>query len=98
MNESNYSWDESKNQSNQAKHGISFDEACHVFQDDQALLIHDPDHSTREDRFVILGFSSHSRLLVVVHSWEMTGDRIRIISARRATRREWRHYLERHQP
>jgi uncharacterized DUF497 family protein len=47
---------------------------------------------------VILGFSSHSRLLVVVHSWEMTGDRIRIISARRATRREWRHHLERHQP
>lgn len=91
-----FSWDPGKDRLNQRKHGVGFDEASSVFEDDDALLIADPDHSIGEERFVLLGFSRRSRVLVVVHcEQEEDGGRlgdgatvIRIISARRADRSE----------
>lgn len=60
--------------------------------DDDALVISDPDHSTMEERFVILGHSSELRVLVVCHCLRAAGDRIRIISARKANAAERRQY------
>jgi uncharacterized DUF497 family protein len=80
--------DEQKGASNRRKHGVSFEEAQTVFYDEHALLIHDPDHSDDEDRFVLLGLSSSLRLLVVCHCYRSGQDVIRIISARKATRSE----------
>jgi uncharacterized protein len=57
MNEIRFEWDETKNKSNKHKHQISFEEAKTVFYDPNALLIHDPDHSSDEDRFILLGLS-----------------------------------------
>ena len=54
MLEINFEWDEKKNNSNKAKHGISFDEAASVFEDERAIVIPDPDHSEIEERFIIL--------------------------------------------
>ena len=78
--------DPEKSASNQKKHGISFDEAKTVFTDQFARLIADPDHSDIEDRFILLGTSIHSRLLVVCHCIR-EGESIRIISARKADSR-----------
>jgi hypothetical protein len=64
-----FEWDEKKNASNKQKHGVSFEEAKTVFVDENALLIHDPDHSDDEDRFVMLGLSARLRVLVVCHSY-----------------------------
>lgn len=83
-----YEWDEEKNRSNQQKHGISFQEAATVFEDEHALLIDDPDHSLTEERFIILGISQKARLLVVCHCYRSADLHIRIISARKATRKE----------
>lgn len=82
-----FEWDNQKNVSNEKKHGISFDEAKTVFTDQFARLIADPDHSDEEDRFILLGTSIQSRLLVVCHCIRMN-DCIRIISARKANRQE----------
>jgi uncharacterized DUF497 family protein len=79
--------DPEKSASNQRKHGISFDEAKTVFTDQFARLIADPDHSDIEDRFILLGTSIHSRLLVICHCIR-EGESIRIISARKADSRE----------
>jgi uncharacterized DUF497 family protein len=79
--------DPEKSASNQRKHGISFDEAKTVFTDQFARLIADPDHSDIEDRFILLGTSIHSRLLVVCHCIREQ-ESIRIISARKADSRE----------
>ena len=87
-----FQWDENKNRSNQEKHGISFEEAGTVFDDIDALLIPDPDHSVEEDRFILLGFSSKANLLVVVHCYRSEDSFIRIISARKATRTEEKQY------
>ena len=73
-----------------AKHGVSFDEASTVFGDPLAGTIVDPQHSGDEARFVTIGLSTSRRLITVAHAER--GDRIRIISARRATRRERRKY------
>lgn len=88
VRELRFEWDPAKNQANRRKHGVSFEEAETAFADDGALLIHDPDHSDQEDRFVLLGFSSALRALVVCHCYPSGDDVIRIISARKATRRE----------
>lgn len=83
--------------SNAAKHGVSFEEAMIVFRDPLARTILDPDHGTDEERWVTLGESSPGNLLVVVHTWtEIDLDRgiVRIIPARRPTRRETRQYRE----
>ena len=77
------------------KHGISFEEAETVFVDENALLIHDPDHSGEEDRFVLLGLSAKLRMLVVNHCYQKKDEVIRIISARKATRMERKQYRER---
>ena len=82
----NFQWDDNKARSNLAKHGVSFEEAATVFGDALSLTIPDPAHSQKEDRFIILGMSHKGKLLVVVHTER--GDSIRLISARRASRRE----------
>ena len=63
MNRLNFDWDEKKNSSNFRKHGVTFDEAKTVFADELGRLIHDPDHSEEDDRFILVGMSSHLRLL-----------------------------------
>ena len=83
-----FEWDDRKDTQNRRKHGISFEEAQTVFFDEQALLIADPDHSMQEERSILLGMSSALRTLVVCHCYREEGDVIRIISARRADRRE----------
>ena len=90
-----FEWDSAKNQTNVRKHGVSFEEAQTVFSDERGLLIHDPDHSDDEDRFVLLGLSSSSRALVVCHCYRREGDVIRIISARKADHRERLTYSQR---
>lgn len=90
-----FEWDKEKNASNQKKHGVSFEEAQTVFVDENALLIHDPDHSGEEDRFILLGLSAKFRLLAVCHCYRKSDEVIRIISARKATRKEQKHYWER---
>lgn len=82
-----FEWDENKNASNTKKHDVSFEEAKSVFTDQFARLISDPDHSDEEDRFILLGTSIHSRLLVVCHCIRLN-DSIRIISARKADKQE----------
>lgn len=83
-----FEWDEQKAKANIKKHGISFDEAKTVFSDEHARLISDPDHSENEERFVLLGYSSGLKLLVVCHCYRVDDSVIRIISARKATRHE----------
>ena len=87
-----FEWDNRKSHTNLNKHGISFEEAKTVFYDESARLISDPDHSEDEDRFILLGMSSISRILVVCHCYRGSEDRIRIISARKATKRESQTY------
>ena len=84
--------DENKNQINQHKHGVSFDEAKTVFYDEEALVIGDPEHSENEERFIILGLSSKPNLLVVCHCYRESDTVIRIISARKATKTESKFY------
>ena len=90
-----FEWDDRKDAENRRKHGISFAEAQTVFFDEQALLITDPDHSTEEDRFILLGLSSALRTLVVCHCYRHDGEVIRLISARRADRQERGEYEQR---
>lgn len=92
-----FEWDATKSKSNKKKHGISFEEAQTVFNDPQARLIPDPDHSMTEERFVLLGFSESLRLLVVCHCYRDEDSAIRIISARKATRKESKMYEEQSQ-
>ncbi len=87
-----FTWDEEQNIANQKKHKVSFEEARTVFYDDHARLIHDPDHSNLEDRFILLGMSYNLRLLVVVHAYRESAAVIRIISARKATKLEAKNY------
>ena len=83
-----FEWDEEKAVANREKHGISFEEAQTVFKDCNALRIYDPDHSDDEERFVLLGLSSVLRILVVCHCYRENDELIRIISARKATKKE----------
>ena len=85
-------WDGSKNTVNKKKHGISFEEAQSVFHDAFARLIHDPDHSADEDRYILLGRSSRLRLVIVCHCYRGDHHAIRIISARKANRSEQNQY------
>ena len=90
MSNLSFEWDEKKNASNQKKHGVSFDETTTVFSDDLARLISDPD-SEGEERFILMGMSSHPRILTVCHC-ERSSDVIRIISARKADKSERKQY------
>jgi uncharacterized protein len=80
-----FDWDESKNWANRKKHGIWFEEAVWVFDDPNARLFADPDHSEQKEREVMVGISSATRLLTVVHCYLEHDSVARIISARRAT-------------
>lgn len=86
-----FEWDPNKGRANREKHGISFEEAKSVFYDDHARLIDDPDHSGDEDRFIIMGLSGNLKVLTVCHCYR-DDEVIRIISARKATKSEQRHY------
>ena len=86
-----YEWDEVKAQLNIAKHGVRFDAATSVFGDEFGLVIFDEEHSDNEERFLLLGQSAKSRILLVVHCYR-DGDIIRIISARKATKNEQKQY------
>lgn len=85
-----FEWDPEKSKANLKKHGISFHEASTVFGDPLAITFNDPDHSTREHRFLTFRYSMMSQLLVVVHTERHR--KIRIISARRATKQERKTY------
>ena len=89
-----FTWDNKKDKINQKKHGVSFSEAQTVFYDENARLIHDPDHSIEEDRFILLGLSSKLRILLVCHCYRKNEAIIRIISARKATKKEQKQYKE----
>ena len=83
-----FAWNHTKAAANKRKHHVSFSEAQTVFYDEEALLLDDPDHSTNEDRFVLLGLSANLRVLLVVHSYRGEDETIRIISARKANTTE----------
>ena len=89
----NVTWDESKNLSNQKKHGVSFEEAETVFYDDDSVLFDDPDHSVGEERFLIIGVTDTEKLCIVSHCYRYE-DVIRIISARKATKHEKQIYWD----
>ena len=85
-----FAWDETKAAANATKHRVSFEEAAQVFRDPLSDTSDDPDHSDAEDRFIILGMTLANRLLFV--SFTEQGDKIRIISAREATKQERKLY------
>ncbi len=87
-----FEWDENKNAANIRKHGVSFEEAKTVFYDECAVMIPDPDHSESEERFILMGFSTRARILIVCHCWRQQESVIRIISARKATTQEKKQY------
>jgi uncharacterized DUF497 family protein len=87
-----FEWDPVKAASNAKKHKVTFDVAKTVFYDDFAVQFFDEEHSTNEDRFLLLGMSSDARLLLVCHCEREDGDVIRIISARKATESEAQYY------
>jgi len=85
-----FEWDPEKALGNEQKHGVTFDEASSVFADTLSLTIHDPLHSEDEERFIIIGVSCRNRMLTVVHTERE--ENIRIISARKATKKEIFYY------
>ena len=92
MQSISFIWDSNKADENRNKHKISFQEAQTVFTDPHARMIFDPEHSTDEDRFVLLGISTALRLLAVCHCYRENDMVIRIISARKATKKEQKQY------
>lgn len=88
MDISGFSWDDRKASENSRKHKVSFDEAMSVFIDGQAIEFFDPDHSEHEERFLMLGMSRRFRVLVVSYCLRNKDREIRIISARKATKKE----------
>ncbi len=95
MNLIRFEWDNSKSKQNKKKHGVSFEEAQSVFYDERAIQYFDPDHSEDEDRFVMLGMSIKTRVLVVCHCYRKNDALIRIISARKAEKDEESEYWRR---
>ena len=87
-----FEWDEKKNAGNRRKHGVSFEEARTALLDEDARVIPDPEHSTDEERFVLIGLSISVRVLVVCHCYRRSDEVIRIISARKADRDETEQY------
>jgi len=81
-------WDDRKNKENRRKHDVSFEEAQSVFFDDDAREFFDPDHSEDEERFLLIGRSYRLRILLICHCFRESERVIRIISARRATKKE----------
>lgn len=83
-----FEWDDRKAQSNESKHSVSFNEAETVFADENARLLYDADHSSEEDRYILLGMSNSLSLLLVCHLYKEDEETIRIFSARKANKRE----------
>ncbi|MCP4658752.1 MAG: BrnT family toxin [bacterium] len=81
-----FEWDQSKATANQRRHGVTFEDASTCFYDPNQVAFFDPEHSEEEDREILIGHSDRGRLLLVVYT--LRGQAIRLISARRATRRE----------
>jgi uncharacterized DUF497 family protein len=92
MDRLSFSWDDRKAAQNARKHQVSFEEAMSVFWDENAVEYFDPDHSEKEDRFLLLGLSWRLRLLAVHYAVREQGRQIRIISARKATKNEAKAY------
>lgn len=88
----NFQWDPNKAETNKRKHGVTFHEAQSVFSDEFARVIPDPDSSFGEERFIILGVSEEYNTLVVCHCYRGEDEKIRIISARKAEKRERKQY------
>ena len=88
-----FEWDTVKASKNLEKHGVSFEEASSVFYDEFAVQFYDNGHSElEEDRFLILGISNKSRMLMICHCEKQSGNVLRIISARKATKNEIKFY------
>lgn len=94
MDDLKFTWDKKKAKSDLNKHGVSFEEAVTTFHDGNARLIHNPDHSEEEDRFILLGMSCSIRLLVTVHCYREDDSEIRIISSKKAEKPEQKAYWE----
>ena len=94
MDNISFEWDTNKKRKYIIKHNVSFEEAASVFFDEEALMIPDPDHSQQEERFLLLGYSEYAKLLVVCHCYRESNV-TRIISARKANKRESNTYYER---
>ena len=90
MKNSEFEWDDEKAKSNLKKHGVSFEEGATIFNNSRVATIPDPDHSKDEDRYVSIGMSVIRRLLSVIHTYRK--ERIRLISARKATKAEKKNY------
>ena len=88
-----FSWDAQKAKQNLKKHRVSFEEASTVFFDEKAIEFFDPDHSTDEDRFLVLGLSWRLRVVVVCYCLRKNGSEIRVVSARKATKKEEKVYI-----
>ena len=93
MDAISFSWDDRKNIANRKKHRVSFEEAQSVFFDEHAIEHFGPDHSESEDRFLMLGLSYKVRILVVSYTLRKDGAEIRIISAKKATKKEQKAYF-----
>jgi len=87
-----FAWDRDKAAANLRKHGVDFEDAASAFADPLSITIPDPDHSTGEERWLLIGLSAAGQLLVVAHTDR--NNEIRIISARQATRTERQTYEE----
>ena len=90
-----FEWDENKNRSNYRKHGIWFEEAQTIWVDSESVEFFDPEHSSNEARYIRIGHSVKSRILLVVFCERIEGLTIRVISARKATTQEMRDYENR---
>ncbi len=90
-----FEWDDIKADSNYGKHGVRFSEAITVWLDDSAVEMPDPNHGHGEERWIRLGLSRNARVLVIVYVEKIEAERIRIISARKATRSEMEQYNSR---
>lgn len=95
MKEIRFSWDAGKAKQNSKKHKVSLEEGSTVFFDENAVEFFDPDHSKDEDRFLMLGLSRRLRVLVISYCLRKKGAEIRIISARKATKKEEKLYTGR---
>lgn len=93
----NFEWDSSKANLNIRKHGVSFERAATIFSDQRAVSIFDEEHSHYEERWITAGIDSAGILVVVCHTFNQNTDgtvRIRIFSARKATKKEYKQYRE----
>ncbi|MFK5976496.1 MAG: BrnT family toxin [Sulfurovum sp.] len=92
MNKIDFEWDNEKSKINIKKHGITFEEATSIFYDERAIEFYDDEHSEWEDRFLMLGLSDKLNLLIICHCYRESKGKIRIISARKATKNESKYY------